>query len=282
MHFNKDGWGDTPDIKKSPNFYTSEKTKEIIILHYTAGYKAPSAINHFLSTDAKASAHFVIETDGAIVQMVSINKGAWHAGGGIYDGRKDINHFSIGIEIVNPGYHYKDSSDRFLNWQKKVVDPKLLAPFPGMIKAFDPWVGSETYWPEYPNEQLDALENLIKSLIQSVPTIHDIVGHKDVDTLRKKKVDPGPAFPMLRFRKLIDDRSEEKETQFAMMVKTQGGTLNVRGGPGTSFETLTWGPLQSGDLVTVISRENEWYNIKAEKGGATQEGWVYAKFLVSA
>ena len=34
----------------------------------------------------------------------------------------------------------------------------------------------------------------------------DIVGHRDVDTTRRLKVDPGPAFPMARMRRLLARR----------------------------------------------------------------------------
>lgn len=45
------------------------------------------------------SAHFFIRRDGSIVQFVSTNKRAWHAGVSRFEQRTACNDFSIGIEL---------------------------------------------------------------------------------------------------------------------------------------------------------------------------------------
>lgn len=45
------------------------------------------------------SAHFLIRRDGAIVQFVSTDQRAWHAGASQFEGRERCNDFSIGIEL---------------------------------------------------------------------------------------------------------------------------------------------------------------------------------------
>lgn len=45
------------------------------------------------------SAHFLIRRDGTVMQFVSANARAWHAGASIFDGRERCNDFSIGIEL---------------------------------------------------------------------------------------------------------------------------------------------------------------------------------------
>lgn len=45
------------------------------------------------------SAHCLIERDGKIVQFVSFNERAWHAGVSSFNGRENCNDFSIGIEL---------------------------------------------------------------------------------------------------------------------------------------------------------------------------------------
>jgi len=47
----------------------------------------------------KVSAHFLIRRDGAIIQFVSCNKRAWHAGVSSWQGRSACNDFSIGVEL---------------------------------------------------------------------------------------------------------------------------------------------------------------------------------------
>lgn len=47
----------------------------------------------------QVSAHFLIERDGAVIQFVSCNERAWHAGVSSFDGRESCNDFSVGIEL---------------------------------------------------------------------------------------------------------------------------------------------------------------------------------------
>ncbi|MGZ8260071.1 MAG: 1,6-anhydro-N-acetylmuramyl-L-alanine amidase AmpD [Caldimonas sp.] len=45
------------------------------------------------------SAHFLIRRDGELVQFVSCDDRAWHAGASSWQGREGCNDFSIGIEL---------------------------------------------------------------------------------------------------------------------------------------------------------------------------------------
>lgn len=47
----------------------------------------------------KVSAHLFIARDGSVVQFVSFDKKAWHAGQSEFHGRANCNDFSIGIEL---------------------------------------------------------------------------------------------------------------------------------------------------------------------------------------
>ncbi|MCY4130829.1 MAG: 1,6-anhydro-N-acetylmuramyl-L-alanine amidase AmpD [Gammaproteobacteria bacterium] len=47
----------------------------------------------------RVSAHLLIERTGAVTQFVPFNERAWHAGESSWQGRKDCNDFSIGIEL---------------------------------------------------------------------------------------------------------------------------------------------------------------------------------------
>ena len=47
----------------------------------------------------KVSAHFYVKRSGEVVQFVSVNDRAWHAGTSQYNGRKGCNDFSVGIEL---------------------------------------------------------------------------------------------------------------------------------------------------------------------------------------
>lgn len=47
----------------------------------------------------QVSAHFLIRRDGALLQFVSCDQRAWHAGASSYGGRENCNDYSIGIEL---------------------------------------------------------------------------------------------------------------------------------------------------------------------------------------
>lgn len=90
------------DINKpSPNYNARNATHlQVIILHATAGSDAGSEA-WMTDPKAKVSAHFHIRRNGTIVRHVSDKKRAWHAGVADYNGHKDVNSISLGIEIGN-------------------------------------------------------------------------------------------------------------------------------------------------------------------------------------
>ena len=47
----------------------------------------------------EVSAHALIRRDGELIQYVSFDQRAWHAGASCFDGRQRCNDFSIGIEL---------------------------------------------------------------------------------------------------------------------------------------------------------------------------------------
>ncbi len=49
--------------------------------------------------DHRVSAHLLIRRDGQLVQYVPFDRRAWHAGESCFQGEKNCNDFSIGIEL---------------------------------------------------------------------------------------------------------------------------------------------------------------------------------------
>jgi AmpD protein len=49
--------------------------------------------------DLKVSSHLFIRRDGEVLQFVSFNKRAWHAGASSFQGMPNCNDYSIGIEL---------------------------------------------------------------------------------------------------------------------------------------------------------------------------------------
>ena len=47
----------------------------------------------------EVSSHFVIRRDGELLQFVSVDERAWHAGRSSWRGRDNCNDYSVGIEL---------------------------------------------------------------------------------------------------------------------------------------------------------------------------------------
>ena len=103
----------------SPNFGERPASAVIntIVLHATVEPTTEGTIGIFLNRARQVSAHFVVGRDGRVVQMVPLEKRAWHAGVSTWDGMKDINNVSVGIEMVN----LNDGKDPYPDAQYQAV-----------------------------------------------------------------------------------------------------------------------------------------------------------------
>ncbi len=79
---------------------------DTLVLHYTGMQSAKAALAHLCNPGTEVSAHYLIDEDGTLYQLVAEDKRAWHAGRGYWRGQENINNVSIGIELVNPGHEY--------------------------------------------------------------------------------------------------------------------------------------------------------------------------------
>jgi N-acetylmuramoyl-L-alanine amidase len=144
----------------SPNFNERQHPLDMLVLHYTGMKDGPAALARMLEDkEPRVSAHYMVEEDGRIFQLVAEDKRAWHAGRSWWQGQEDLNSRSIGIEIVNGGHDFG------------------LPPFAEM--------------------QIDAVVRLCRDILsrQSIPQ-HRIVAHSDIAPDRKE--DPGERFPWKR------------------------------------------------------------------------------------
>ena len=146
-------------INYSPNFNSSKRRGsdiKYIIFHYTGMKSENGAIKRLIDKNSKVSCHYLIKSNGKIIQIVPDLYVAWHAG--ISSWKKDffLNFKSIGIEISNPGHQHG-----YENFKKK---------------------------------QIKSIIDLSKILKKKYKIKNeDILGHSDIAPLRKK--DPGEKFP---------------------------------------------------------------------------------------
>lgn len=88
----------------TPNYSSRRGTKvTAVILHHTGPGGSKAALSWLTSKESGVSAHYVIDRDGKIYQLVKEEDKAWHCGVSALKGVKDCNTFSIGIEIVGNG-----------------------------------------------------------------------------------------------------------------------------------------------------------------------------------
>lgn len=189
--------GDRVSFINSPN-QSSGLAPLYLIMHYTAGPTLDGAVSWFQKTEAKASAHLVIDRDGAIVQMVPFNRRAWHAGKSKWGQLDGLNQYSIGIELVNAGKLRKNAAGQWVSWSNKVI------PAVDVSLARHKDESTEAGWHEYPEAQIEAATN-VAALLHARYDFQDVLGHDDVSPGRK--VDPGPLFPMNSFRSRVIGRA---------------------------------------------------------------------------
>lgn len=80
----------------------------------------------------QVSSHLLIRRDGELLQFVSFDERAWHAGQSSYQGRDNCNDFSIGIELEGVDDEpYADAQYAVLS----AVTKALLAFYPGLSTA---------------------------------------------------------------------------------------------------------------------------------------------------
>ena len=75
---------------------------ELIVLHTTEA-PARSSLNKLCE---RGEAHYCVTEDGTVYRIVDRDREAFHAGRSMWNGKEDVDKFSVGIECV--GYHDKE------------------------------------------------------------------------------------------------------------------------------------------------------------------------------
>ena len=113
-----DGWSPQAARHDSPNFDArpADSEVELLVVHnisLPAGhFGGPHIADLFTNRvdfsahpsfadlrGMRVSAHFLVRRDGAVLQFVSCNARAWHAGQSRFGAREQCNDFSVGIEL---------------------------------------------------------------------------------------------------------------------------------------------------------------------------------------
>jgi len=164
----------------SPNCGTrGGKTPEIIVLHCPVGTLA-GTVATFKNPRTQVSAHYVVDRDGSILQMVALENAAWHA-------MHYPNLIGIGIEMVDM-YMYSGYMSRGC-----MADPQ---------------------W--FTKLELDATAELVAALMTKfkIP-INKVMGHNDPWLVQfgNNHKDPGMYFPWVSFRANVSQRLTEPQAK---------------------------------------------------------------------
>lgn len=149
----------------SPNCNERDPGSEvsILVLHYTGMKTGHEALAHMCNPAAGVSAHYMVEEDGTIYYLVPETKRAWHAGVSHWRGEGNLNHISIGIEVVNPGHEWGYCA--------------------------------------FPEKQMEAVTALCKDIVERYAIDpRNVVAHSDIAPDRKQ--DPGELFDWARLAKV--------------------------------------------------------------------------------
>ena len=142
-------------IFPSPNHGARQRPISALVLHYTGLSTSEAALELLCSPTAEVSAHYFVEEDGRVLQLLPESRRAWHAGASFWAGETDINSASIGVEIVHPGH----------------ADPRPFAA-----------------------QQIEAVATLARDICERHGVRPErVLAHSDIAISRK--IDPGEFFP---------------------------------------------------------------------------------------
>jgi N-acetylmuramoyl-L-alanine amidase len=246
----------------------------VIVLHDTAGrLDHESSVRWLCDEAAKASAHFVIGRGGEIVQLALTNVATWHAGRSSWQGKSNVNGFSIGIEIVNPGVMQRTPASEARTWFGQTFE---IGTF-GIEARRTPEHGSGLWMP-YTPEQIDAVIGVCGALTAAYPTIADITTHWAIAPGRK--VDTNPLFPLEQLRSRVFGRADAPVGDGTDAVTTVD--VNIRRWPSLADNVIRVLPagsrlriIRSG-IYTNAGEAARWFLVVA---GAAGEGWVHGAYL---
>ena len=137
------------------SFRKKNKTVKYLIIHYTGMIDFYSAYRKLIDLKSEVSCHYLISREGKIYNLLCPKFKGWHAGISEWKNVKNLNDYSIGIELENKGHEHG--------------------------------------YTNFTNSQYHKLKQLIKFLkFNFYIKDEDIIFHSDIAPNRKK--DPGEKF----------------------------------------------------------------------------------------
>lgn len=251
---------------QNTNYYPNTKMVcEYLVIHYTTGTNPLQTINWFKNPNAQASAHLLLTREGEFYQFVPFDTVGWHAGFSQWADRKNLNRYSIGIEVDNVGGMVKKNGQYIRQGKVFTLDE--------VIETNHKLEYSIKGWEIYPEVQMNALLEVAKLLKQTYNFI-DVVGHDDISL--SGKTDPGPAFDMTAFRDEVMGFTPGQPFVFKNCSPNQV----VRKKPNDMAGAV--GKLTVGKEVTVLGVDRTWAQVQevlSDGSLGPLQGWMRERFL---
>ena len=270
--------GSAVAFRQTPNKSSGVLVPTLIVLHDTAGRLGDgSSVNWLCDPQAKASAHFVVDRDGDITQLSASNTITWHAGQSSYRGRPNVNGFSIGIEIENPGRMTGDDSYARAWYGKSYAGDEY------ELAAKTTKEHGSGVWMHYTEEQILAVIELGVAL-SAYYAIDDVTTHWAISPGRK--VDTNPLFPLENVRGRIlgrftaPDGSNVSKAAIENAARTLAG-VNQRRWP--SFADNIIQVVPKGSPIEIIRSGTYVNNSEADvwhlASFGDHEGWIHSDYV---
>jgi N-acetyl-anhydromuramyl-L-alanine amidase AmpD len=189
-------------------YYPQPLSKDLIVLHFTAGTTAQSAVSTWRTTPEHVATAYVVDLDATVYEVFPPECWAYHLG---IRGGTPLERRSIGIEIANVGPLQPSQADsNVLNWWPREWGQKYCT-----REQADRYVEAnyrqKRFFATYPVAQLDAVGRLVRYLCErfGIPRrlpasaarlecdLAAFAGYKGIAThvnFRPDKWDVGPAF----------------------------------------------------------------------------------------
>ena len=169
------------------SFRKKNKTVKYIIIHYTGMIDFNSAYRKLNDIKSEVSCHYLISREGKIYNLLCPKLKGWHAGKSEWKNIKNLNDYSIGIELENKGHEHG--------------------------------------YTDFTNNQYNGIKKLIKFLkFNFFIKDNDIVFHSDIAPNRKK--DPGEKFLIKKLQINRFKANERRNTSIDELLKLYGFSHN--------------------------------------------------------
>ena len=234
------------DNLTTKNYSNIQNKKKFLVIHFTAGSTdngtaAKANSNYFKSVYRGASAHYFVDKSSNIYRCVPDNLVAWHCGtSGKYYHSSCRNSNAIGIELCSYA-----SNGKYYFYDQTVKNALVLARY--IVKKY----------------------NIPKNNV----LMHWHVTHKVCAAPFITNSKPNSLWDNFK-NKIFSNESLYKVTKMNSTGKviniTSNDVLNVRSGPGTSFNIIN--RLKNNTIVNITGKFEDWYRLD-------NNGFVLNKYI---